>query len=172
MRNILIISIIVLVILLLILVIFTLLSYIKLKNNKKKVISAFSDVKELLKTRFLLIPLMVEVIKENESGNAEVLKSVIDARNKFNVANTNKQGMEASNLLSEAINKFNLLYREDMKKKSEYNLLVEKLTNNEKELNNIKENYNKEVIKYNKLVNKFPSSIVAKIFKFKNEDVF
>ena len=73
---------------------------IKLRNRVR---DQWAQIEVQLKRRFDLIPNIVETVKGYAKHESETLKGVIEARNKFNVAKTPEQEIEASNQLTGAV---------------------------------------------------------------------
>lgn len=166
------IGIIVAVVLLLVLyVIGTYNGLVKLRNRVK---DQWAQIEVQLKRRFDLIPNIVETVKGYAKHESETLKGVIEARNKFTVASTPEQEMEANNQLTGAIRQLFALSESypDLKADSSFLKLQETLEDTENKISTTRQFYNDTVLSLNNKVEMFPSNIIANMFGFKKEAFF
>lgn len=144
---------------------------IRLRNLVK---DQWSQIDVQLKRRFDLIPNLVETVKGYVKHEAETLEAVIKARNTFLVAETPEQEMESSNQLTGALTKLFALSEAypDLKANTNFMDLQKQLSETEDKIASARQFYNDTVMQYNNKVEMFPSSIVAKLFKFAKEKFF
>ena len=159
------------VVLLVLYVIGTYNSLIKLRNRVK---DQWAQIEVQLKRRFDLIPNIVETVKGYAKHESETLKGVIEARNKFTVASTKEQEIEASNQLTGAVRQLFALSESYPELKADTNFLKlqSNLEETENKISSARQFYNDTVLSLNNKVELFPSNLVAKIFGFKKEAFF
>lgn len=144
---------------------------VKLRNRVK---DQWAQIEVQLKRRFDLIPNIVETVKGYAKHESETLKGVIEARNKFTVASTPEQEMEANNQLTGAIRQLFALSESypDLKADSSFLKLQETLEDTENKISTTRQFYNDTVLSLNNKVEMFPSNIIANMFGFKKEAFF
>lgn len=159
------------IVLLVLYVISTYNSLIKLRNRVR---DQWAQIEVQLKRRFDLIPNIVETIKGYAKHESETLKGVIEARNKFTVASTKEQEIEASNQLTGAVRQLFALSESYPELKADTNFLKlqSNLEETENKISSARQFYNDTVLSLNNKVELFPSNLVAKIFGFKKEAFF
>lgn len=154
------------IILLIILLIYN--SLIKARNKVKQ---AKSGIEVYLNQRFDLIPNLVECVKQYSKYEKEVLTEITELRSAYLKDSTNIKNAEKIN------NKMNeiIALAEDfpeLKASEQYLNLQRNLTKIESQLQAARRIYNLEVTNYNNKIETVPSNIVAKLFKFKNAELF
>lgn len=159
------------VVLLVLYVIGTYNSLIKLRNRVR---DQWAQIEVQLKRRFDLIPNIVETVKGYAKHESETLKGVIEARNKFTVASTKEQEIEASNQLTGAVRQLFALSESYPELKADTNFLKlqSNLEETENKISSARQFYNDTVLSLNNKIELFPSNLVAKIFGFKKEAFF
>lgn len=143
--------------------------YNSLVEKKKKIERNNSLVDVYLKKRFDLIPNLVEVCKGYAKHEKETLEKVTELRSSFNEKPTDKNREE----LNEIYNEFIAIAESYPKiKASEHYLKIQKeLTNVENEIQASRRIYINSITDYNNRVMSFPTSILAKIFGFKQYEL-
>ena len=157
-----------------ILLIYIVATYNKLVNNKNKVENQFSQVDIQLKRRTDLIPNLVETVKGYAKHEQNTLTDVIEARNKVVSANSINEKVDANNKLTQALNKLLMLSEAypELKANESFLSLQKDLTDTEDKITYARQFYNDSAMKYNNIIEMFPSNIVASIFKFKKFEYF
>ncbi len=152
-------------------VVFTYYSLLKLSNRIR---DKWSLIDSQLKKKFDLIPQLLNASKVYAKNESDILKCLIEARNKFVVSSTSKQKMEANSQLSMTFKRFMSLgdNNMDLKKDVSFLELRKSLKDIDDELFLLSESYNDLVLSLNKKVNLFPSRVVASLFGFKKEILF
>lgn len=154
------------IILLIILLIYN--SLIKARNKVKQ---AKSGIEVYLNQRFDLIPNLVECVKQYSKYEKEVLTEITELRSAYLKDSTNIKNAEKINNKMNAI----IALAEDfpeLKASEQYLNLQRNLTKIESQLQAARRIYNLEVTNYNNKIETVPSNIVAKLFKFKNAELF
>ena len=157
-----------------ILLIYIVATYNKLVNNKNKVENQFSQVDIQLKRRADLIPNLVETVKGYAKHEQNTLTDVIEARNEVVSANSINEKVDANNKLTQALNKLLMLSEAypELKANESFLSLQKDLTDTEDKITYARQFYNDSAMKYNNIIEMFPSNIVASIFKFKKFEYF
>ena len=155
-------------------VLYVITTYNKLIKLRNIVKDQWSQIEVQLKRRFDLIPNIVETVKGYAKHESDTLKGVIEARNKFNVASTPAQEMEASNQLAGAFRQLFALSESypDLKADSNFMKLNETLEDTENKISVARAFYNDTVLSLNNKIEMFPSNIIANMFKFEKCSFF
>ncbi len=123
-------------------------SLVVLRNRAK---DQWAQIDVELKRRFDLIPNVVETVKGYAKHESDTLKGVIEARNKFNVASTPLQEMEASNQLNQAFRQLFALSESypDLKADTNFLSLQKTLEDSENRITSARRFYNDTVLSLN-----------------------
>ncbi len=160
----------VLIIILIILVFVVLKQYNKLIKQKNLVKQAKSGIDIYLNQRFDLIPNLVECVKAYSKHEKELLENVIKLRTQC-IENKN---LKLAEELNNNVNKIIAIAEEypELKASEQFLNLQKNLSKLESQLQAARRIYNNEVTDYNTLINTVPTNILAKIFNFKEADLF
>lgn len=160
--------------LVLIILIFVVTTYNKLVNARNKVENQFSQVDIQLKRRADLIPNLVETVKGYAKHEEGTLTAVIEARNKAVNAGSVNEKIDANNELSGALNKLFALAESypDLKANENFLSLQNDLKDTEDKITYARQFYNDAAMKFNNLVQMFPSNVIANMFGFKKFEFF
>ena len=158
------------IILLVILVIIA--KYNQLITLLNKVKKSSSNIEVYLKKRFDLIPNFVECVKGYSNYEKETLEGIISLRN--NYENKKDLNITEATKMNNQLNKYLAIVENypELKANEQYLDLQRKLSSIEDELVHTRHIYNNEVTKYNILIEKVPSNIVASMFAFKKAELF
>jgi LemA protein len=160
-----------LIVLLVIWVIATYNRFISLKNN---IDEAFSTMDVYLKKRYDLIPNLVSTVKGYAKHEKETLERVIAARNMAMNSQNMEEKVANENALSGTLKSLFAISESYPELKADKNFmdLQESLKNIESEIASSRKYYNGVVKTYNTLREKFPSNIIANMFKFEKRPLF
>lgn len=144
--------------------------YNKFQLLKIKISEALNNMDILFEKKFNLIERCTNIIKENNKKYKEEL--ILD--NLIKIKNQKLDRFDLNKELTIALRDYHSLLDLDKKLSSIEALknINEDLIDIDNDLNASKNYYNDNIVLYNKLVSYFPSNIVAKIFKYKNEEFF
>ena len=158
---------IIIVIVVLIIIMAFIAQYNNLVQSKKKIERGKALVDVYLKKRFDLIPNLVEVCKGYAHFEQETLERIIKLRSTYQI----KPNEETENKLSAEEKKLVMLMESypELKASDNYLKLQKELTNVENELQASRRIYVNSITHYNTLVMRFPTSLVASLFGFKEE---
>jgi len=157
-----------------ILIIYILVMYntlIKLNNIVKE---AFSTMDVYLKKRWDLIPNLVEIVKEYAKHEKDVLNQIATLRtdNYQNMSIDKK--LNINEQLTQGITKIIAISENypDLKANQNFLELSRNLTKIEDEIANSRKYYNGSVRIFNTKIQVFPNNIIAKLFNFKEANMF
>jgi len=159
--------------------------YNRLVGLRNRFKNAFAQIDVQLKRRYDLIPNLVETAKGYLKHERETLEAVIQARNGAVSANTAaaknpgdaaamKQLAGAENMLTATLGRLFALSEAypDLKANTTMNNLTEELTSTENKVAFARQAYNDSVMTYNTARERFPTTIVAGMFKFNAAELF
>jgi len=162
------------IVLILLCIIWIISIYNKLVKLRNQVKDQWSQVDVQLKSRFDLIPNIVETVKGYASHEKQTFEDVVKARNNALKATTAKEEIKADNELTESLNKLFALSEAYPLLKSDANFkeLQTSLKEVEEKIAFSRQFYNDTVLKYQNAIEVFPNVFVAKLFGFKQEQFF
>lgn len=153
-------------------------TFIHMYNNlvglRNLVKNSYSQIDVQLKRRNDLIPNLVETVKGYAAHEKGVLEEVTKARTSVMNASTVEETSAADNQLSGALKSLFAVAENypDLKANSNFQQLQSELTDTEDKIAYSRQFYNDAVLKYNNACQQFPSSMMAKLFNFKEEEFF
>lgn len=167
-----------LIIVLIVVIIFLAVTVIHMYNNLVKlrnlVKNSYSQIDVQLKRRNDLIPNLVETVKGYAGHEKGVLEEVTKARTGVMNASNVQETSEADNQLTGALKTLFAVAENypDLKANSNFQELQAELSDTEDKISYSRQFYNDTVLKYNNACQTFPSSMLAKLFGFKQEEFF
>lgn len=168
----------IIIIIVVILVIFVVVTLIHMYNNlvglRNRVKNSYAQIDVQLKRRNDLIPNLVETVKGYASHEKGVLEEVTKARTSVMNAGTIEEASAADNQLTGALKSLFAVAENypELKANSNFQQLQSELSETEDKIAYARQFYNDVVLKYNNACQQFPSSILAKLFGFKEEVFF
>ena len=160
----------ILIAILFIFLIYIIIQYNKFVSMKKNIERSKSGIDVYLTQRFDLIPNLVECAKQYSVYENSVLDTITQNRSKYMETKNLKIGANLNNQFNSI-----LLQGEsypELKANEQFLYLQKSLTKLENQLQAARRIYNIDVTKYNTALYSFPSSIIAKIFGFKESELF
>ena len=148
--------------------------YNNLVGLRNLVKNSYSQIDVQLKRRNDLIPNLVETVKGYAAHEKGVLEEVTKARTGVMNATTVEETSAADNQLTGALKTLFAVAENypDLKANSNFQQLQSDLTDTEDKIAYARQFYNDVVLKYNNSCQQFPSSILAKMFGFKEEEFY
>jgi LemA protein len=134
--------------------------YNSLVRRRNEVDNAWSQIDVQLKRRLDLIPNLVETVKGYASHEKATLDAVIQARNTAMSASSTPHAQATAEAYP------------DLKANQGFVSLQEELSNTESRIAYARQFYGDGVLAYNTAIQKFPSSIVARVFNFADREYF
>lgn len=127
-----------------------------------------------MKRRYDLIPNLVETVKGYAAHEREIFEKVAEARSMALGAKTVSEAAKANNQLTETLKTLFAVAENYPQLKANENFLrlQEELATTENKIAFARQFYNDVVMSYNIAIQRFPSSIIAGIFKFNTEDFY
>ena len=162
----------IIVIVVLLIIVATLYNSLITSRNRAK--NAWSQIDVQLQRRFDLIPNLVETVKGYMTQEESVLTKVTELRSSFANANSISQKAELDSQLSGAL-KTIIAFSEnypDLKSSKNFLELQEELRSTEDKIAYARQFYNDSVTIYNTKLETIPTSIIASMFSFKQEELF
>lgn len=144
---------------------------IKLNNIVKE---AFSTMDIYLKKRWDLVPNLVEIVKGYAKHEKDVLNQIMALRaNNYQNMSINKK-INSNEQLTQDISKIMAISENypDLKASQNFLELSRDLTKIEDEIANSRKYYNGSVRIFNTKIQVFPNNIIAKLFNFKEANMF
>ncbi|MDD2625233.1 MAG: LemA family protein [Bacilli bacterium] len=143
-------------------------TYNALVSARNRAKDQWAQVDVQLKKRFDLIPNLVETVKGYAKHEKDTFEQVVEARNKFNSANTPEQEMQAAGELNGVLSRLFALAEAYPELKADQNFLQLQvdLKDTEEKIAYARQFYNDSVLNYKNKLEMFPSNIIANMFKF------
>ena len=161
-----------------ILIIIVIVTIVHMYNNlvglRNRVQNSYAQIDVQLKRRNDLIPNLVETVKGYASHEKGVLEELTKARTGMMNASNVEEASAADNQLTGALKTLFAVAENypDLKANSNFQQLQSELTDTEDKISYARQFYNDVVLKYNTTCQQFPSSILARLFGFKEESYF
>ncbi|MEO0083764.1 MAG: LemA family protein [candidate division WOR-3 bacterium] len=148
--------------------------YNGLVTRKNRVKNAWAQIDVQLKRRYDLIPNLVETVKGYAAHEREVFEKVTQARAAALSAKTVGDTAKANNVLTETLKTLFAVAENypTLKANENFLRLQEELSATENKIAFARQFYNDEAMSYKIMIEKFPTNIIAAIFKFKPEEFY
>ena len=139
-----------------------------------KIKEAWSQIDVQLKRRADLIPNIVETVKGYAAHEKEVFENVTNARASLMAAKTPKEAGEANQLLGGALGRLLAVAEAypELKAQEGFINLQKELSDTEDKVAYSRQFYNSVVRQFNEKIVVFPSSVIAGMFGFKQQEFF
>ena len=149
-------------------------SYNRFVSQRQMIKDAFANIDTELRRRYDLIPNLVETVRWYASHERGVFENVTQARAAAINAQGPAQQAQAENLLTGALKSLFAVAEAypDLKANQNFLALQGELSNTEDRIQTSRRFYNSNVRDYNQRVQKFPSSLIANMFHFAEEEYF
>lgn len=158
----------------LLLVIVLIAMYNKLVGLKNRMQEAWSIIDVCLKKRYDLVPNLVETVKGYAAHEKTTLEELTRFRSDAMQAKNQASRMESENNLGKALTQFLAVVENypDLKANANFLELQHQLADIENELSMSRRYYNGTVRENNIYIERFPSNIVAGMFRFSKGEFF
>lgn len=148
-------------------------TYIVLKRNtfismEEDIKASYAQVENQLKRRADLIPNLVNTVKGYAKHEKEIFENIANARSRLLSAKSPAEVFGASNELNSALGRLLAIAENypNLKADATFIRLMDELAGTENRIAVERKRYNDAVMRFNKSIKMFPSSIVAGIFGF------
>jgi len=157
-----------------IIVLYLIIAYNRFVVLKNRIDNAWSQIDVQLKRRFDLIPNLIETVKGYAKHEKKVFTEVTAARTAMMSANTMQEKAKANTQLSNTLKSLFAVAEDYPKLQANQNfmMLQEELSGTESKIAYARQAYNDSVLSYNNGTEKFPGSVVAGMFSFKQREFF
>ena len=148
--------------------------YNSLVSMKEGIAGSWAQVENQLQRRSDLIPNLVNSTKGYMKHEKEIFIYLADARAKLAGANNISEKIDASKSMESALSRLLLIVENypDLKANENFARLMDELSGTENRLAVERRRYNEGVKVYNTAVLKFPTNIIAGIFRFEKSIYF
>ncbi len=155
-------------------VLFLIVAYNSLIVLRNRIENAESQIDVQLKRRYDLIPNLVETVKGYAKHEKSVFENVTKARSDLMKAKTMPQKAKASNMIEGALKTLFAVAENYPKLMANENfmMLQEELSGTENKIAYSRQFYNDTVLSYNNSIQKFPTNLIANMFKFNEREFF
>ena len=138
---------------------------------QKKVEQSKSGIDVYLNQRFDLIPNLVECVKAYAKHEEEIFENIAKLRTEYMQGNKN---LKKAEVLNNDMNKILAIAENypDLKASEQFLNLQKNLSKMESQLQAARRIYNNDVTKYNTRISVVPNNIIAKMFGFKEKELF
>jgi len=138
-------------------------TYNNFQNYIIRINEAEANIDSTLRTRFDLLNKSIDIIKANTKIKDDILTIIVKLRSR------KLSNFDLDRQLYEGIKEFNKHKEEhpELKQSEVFTRIDISLSESEAEIVAFRKYYNDIITDYNKLVKRFPSNIIALIFKFK-----
>lgn len=155
-------------------VVWIILMYNDLVSSKNRVKEAWSDIDVQLKRRHDLIPNLIESVKGYMAHERGVLENVTKARTAIMGAKSQHDVQEAENMLTGALKTLFAVSENypDLKASANFVELQRELRDSEDKIMAARRFYNNNVMQLNTKIEVFPTNLIAKLFHFKQGELF
>lgn len=160
------------IVLVIVLLIWGVATYNRLVTERLKVRTQWSQIDVVLRQRSELIPNLMETVKGYAAHEKEALQAVTDARSRYLAAADAQGQMNAGTELSGAMSRLMAVAESYPELKANQNFLhlQQQLSDMEEKLTNYRQFYNDTVLRYDRLLETVPSSLIARLFHFQKEE--
>ncbi len=145
--------------------------YNRLVTWRQRVRNAWSQIDVQLKRRRDLIPNLVETVKGYMKHERELLEKIAELRSQAMKARNIQELGETEGQLSALMGRFLAVVENypELKASENFLQLQEELVHTENKIAFARQFYNDAVMRYNTLLEVFPSNLIARVFNFKRE---
>ena len=160
----------VVIFIILLILIVLLLIYNGLIKKRNAVKQSRSSIDVYLNQRFDLIPNLVECVKGYAKHEVEVLEKITQLRAEYSRSKDIKEAEKLNNGINQVIAVAEQY--PELKASEQFLNLQKSLSKMESQLQAARRIYNNEVTAYNTTINTVPTNIIAKMFNFKEAELF
>lgn len=149
-------------------------SYNKLVNLEQSVKTSEAAIDVNLQRRNDLIPNLVETVKGYAAQEKDILTEIANARSRLGGAQNVQERADADNQLSGALSRLLVVAERypELKSNQNFRALSVALEGTENRIAISRQDYNKSVDAYNTAVRRFPTTIVANLFRFEQKPYY
>jgi LemA protein len=156
------------------LLLYVVLAFNGLVRHRNRVENAWSGIDVQLKRRYDLIPNLIETVKGYATHERELFDQVTQARTRAISAGTVRDQAQAETEVTHTLGRLLAVAEAYPQLRANENFLAlqEELTATESKIAFARQFYNDQVMRYNTMIEQFPSLIVARLGGFAQRDFF
>lgn len=164
----------ILIIVIAVIVLWLIAGYNGLITKRNRVKNAWAQIDVQLKRRYDLIPNLVETVKGYAAHERELFEKVTQARAAAMSAKSVSDTAKANNALTDTLKTLFAVAENypTLKANENFLRLQEELAGTENKIAFARQFYNDEAMLYRIMIEKFPTNIIAGIFRFKPEELY
>ncbi len=149
-------------------------TYNRLVGLRNMADTTLSNIDTLLQKRFDLVPNLVNTVKAYMQHERELLESVTRARTEYQNASTLSENAGADQKATQAIKSLFAVAESypDLKANENFMMLQEELVGIENKLAYARQRYNRTIMNLNMMIQRFPSNLIARLFKFETREYY
>ncbi len=153
---------------------FTVYTYNRLVGLRNMADTNLSNIDTLLQKRFDLVPNLVNTVKAYMKHEQELLETITRARNEYLKASTLKENAGADEMASRGLKTLFAVSESypELKANENFMMLQEELVGIENKIAYARRRYNKTVMIFNMIIQRFPSNLIARLFSFETREYF
>ncbi len=153
---------------------FIIFSYNRLVTLRNQADTAYSNIDTLLQKRFDLVPNLISTVQGYMKHERELLEAVTKARTDWMNASTIKENAGAEETSTRALKSLFAVSENypELKANQNFLMLQEELTGIENKIAYSRQRHNRTVMALNMLIQKFPTNLIARLFKFQTREFF
>lgn len=148
--------------------------YNYLQAGKQNIKTQWSNIKTEYQRRFDLFMNLVETVKSFKKHEKSTLTDVVKARSMLNFSGSKSEQLKNMGMLDKFFSKLSVLFERypQLKANEQHNQLMEEMRITEDRINVARTDYNDIVREFNIATKVFPSSIIARMFRFAEEKFY
>jgi LemA protein len=157
-----------------VLLLYAILAFNALVRHRNRVENAWSGIDVQLRRRYDLIPNLVETVKGYAAHERELFQEVTEARTRAIAAGTVGDQAQAETDVTRSIGRLLAVAEAYPQLRANENFLAlqEELTATESKIAFARQFYNDQVMRYNTMIEQFPSLIIARMGRFRQREFF
>jgi len=157
-----------------VLLLYFILTFNRLVRHKNRVENSWSGIDVQLRRRYDLIPNLIETVKGYATHERELFEQVTRARTQAMDAGTVGDQAQAERQVTQSLGKLLAVAEAYPQLRANENFLAlqEELTATESKIAFARQFYNDQVMRFNTIIQQFPSVIVARLTGFKEREFF
>jgi LemA protein len=156
------------------LLLYVILAFNRLVRHRNRVENAWSGIDVQLRRRYDLIPNLVEAVEGYAAHERELFQQVTEARTRAIQASSVADQGQAETEVTRALGRLMAVAEAYPQLRANENFLAlqEELTATESKIAFARQFYNDQVMRYNTLIEQFPSLVVARLGRFTQREFF
>ena len=156
------------------LIVYVIYSYNRLVSLRNMADTAYSNIDTLLQKRFDLVPNLVNTVKGYMEHEKEVLETITKARSEWLNATSMQENAGADEKAEKALKTLFAVSESypDLKANQNFMMLQEELSGIERKIAYARQRYNRTVMALNTKIQRFPTNLIARVFKFETREYY